>query len=380
MVSDPEPIRRKGLDNVIVADTELSHIDGEKPELLYRGVDAQELADRSSYEETAYLLWNGEFPTRDELDGFRAELDERRSLSHGVAEIVEHAPPDAVPMDVLRSAVSATSVYGDAGETTRERALSVLAKGPTALAAFGRARNGDDTVEPRDDLDTAANFLYMLNGQEPDDRHAEILDTALLLHADHGLNASTFTGRVIASTESDVVSAVTGAIGALKGPLHGGANQDVMEMLLDMEESDKDVSSYLAEMLEDGERVPGFGHRVYKEFDPRAEVFKEIAQEVSENTEGPDWYSMLEEIEQFLREEKRIHEKGISPNVDLYSGTVYYSLGVPIDFFVPMFAVGRSVGWTAQVMEQYDDNRLVRPRAEYVGERGVGYVPMDERE
>ena len=379
-MSDPEPIRRKGLDNVIVADTELSHIDGEKPELLYRGVDAQELADRSSYEETAYLLWNGEFPTRDELDGFRAELDERRSLSHGVAEIVEHAPPDAVPMDVLRSAVSATSVYGDAGETTRERALSVLAKGPTALAAFGRARNGDDTVEPRDDLDTAANFLYMLNDQEPDDRHAEILDTALLLHADHGLNASTFTGRVIASTESDVVSAVTGAIGALKGPLHGGANQDVMEMLLDMEESDKDVSSYLAEMLEDGERVPGFGHRVYKEFDPRAEVFKEIAQEVSENTEGPDWYSMLEEIEQFLREKKRIHEKGISPNVDLYSGTVYYSLGVPIDFFVPMFAVGRSVGWTAQVMEQYDDNRLVRPRAEYVGERGVGYVPMDERE
>ena len=379
-MSDPEPIRRKGLDNVIVADTELSHIDGEKPELLYRGVDAQELADKSSYEETAYLLWNGEFPTRDELDGFCAELDERRSLSHGVAEIVEHAPPDAVPMDVLRSAVSATSVYGDAGETTRERALSVLAKGPTALAAFGRTRNGDDTVEPRDDLDTAANFLYMLNGQEPDDRHAEILDTALLLHADHGLNASTFTGRVIASTESDVVSAVTGAIGALKGPLHGGANQDVMEMLLDMEESDKDVSSYLAEMLEDGERVPGFGHRVYKEFDPRAEVFKEIAQEVSENTEGPDWYSMLEEIEQFLREEKRIHEKGISPNVDLYSGTVYYSLGVPIDFFVPMFAVGRSVGWTAQVMEQYDDNRLVRPRAEYVGERGVGYVPMDERE
>ena len=379
-MSDPEPIRRKGLDNVIVADTELSHIDGEKPELLYRGVDAQELADRSSYEETAYLLWNGEFPTRDELDGFCAELDERRSLSHGVAEIVEHAPPDAVPMDVLRSAVSATSVYGDAGETTRERALSVLAKGPTALAAFGRARNDDDAVEPRDDLDTAANFLYMLNGQEPDDRHAEILDTALLLHADHGLNASTFTGRVIASTESDVVSAVTGAIGALKGPLHGGANQDVMEMLLDMEESDKDVSSYLAEMLEDGERVPGFGHRVYKEFDPRAEVFKEIAQEVSENTEGPDWYSMLEEIEQFLREEKRIHEKGISPNVDLYSGTVYYSLGVPIDFFVPMFAVGRSVGWTAQVMEQYDDNRLVRPRAEYVGERGVGYVPMDERE
>jgi len=379
-MSDPEPIRRIGLDNVIVADTELSHIDGEKPELLYRGVDAQELAEESSYEETAYLLWNGEFPTRDELDGFRDELGSRRSLSHGVAEIVGHAPDDAVPMDVLRSAVSATSVYGDPGGSARERALSVLAKGPTALAAFGRARSGEEPVEPREDLDTAANFLYMLNGEEPDERHAEILDTALLLHADHGLNASTFTGRVIASTESDVVSAVTGAIGALKGPLHGGANQDVMEMLIDIEESEKDVSSYLAGMLEDGERVPGFGHRVYEEFDPRAEVLEGIAQEVSETTDGPDWYGMLEEVQAFLREEKRIHEKGISPNVDLFSGTVYYSLGVPIEFFVPMFAVGRLVGWTAQVMEQRDDNRLVRPRAEYVGERGVGYVPVDERE
>ncbi len=378
-MSDPEPVRRIGLDNVIVADTELSEIDGEKPELLYRGVDAQELAEKSSYEETAYLLWNGELPTRDELDEFRAELDERRGLSRGVAEVVEHAPEDAVPMDVLRSAVSTTQVYGEVGETPRENALSVLAKAPTALATFGRARRGEETLEPRDDLDTAANFLYMLNGEEPDERHAEILDTALLLHADHGLNASTFTSRVIASTESDVISALTGAIGALKGPLHGGANQDVMEMLLDIDESDKDVSSYVADMLENGERVPGFGHRVYKEFDPRAEVLKEIAEEVSETTEGPDWYGMLEEVEAYLREEKRIHEKGISPNVDLYSGTVYYSLGIPIDFFVPMFAVGRSAGWTAQVQEQYDNNRLVRPRAEYVGERGVEYTPIDER-
>ncbi len=379
-MSDPEPIRRIGLENVIVADTELSHIDGEKPELLYRGIDARELAEKSSYEETAYLLWNGELPTREELDGFREELTERRAVSRGVSEVVEHAPDDAVPMDVLRTAVSTSSVYDDVGETPRENAVSVLAKAPTALAAFGRAREGDETLEPRDDLDTAANFLYMLNGEEPDDRHAEILDTALLLHADHGLNASTFTGRVIASTESDIISAVTGAIGALKGPLHGGANQDVMEMLLAIDESDEDVSGYLDEMLGRGERVPGFGHRVYKEFDPRAEVLKEIAREVSETTDGPDWFGMLEEVEAYLREEKRIHEKGISPNVDLYSGTVYYSLGVPIDFFVPMFAVGRSAGWTAQVLEQYDDNRLVRPRAEYVGRNGVEYTPIDERE
>jgi citrate synthase len=379
-MSDPETVRRIGLENIVVADTELSHIDGEKPELIYRGIDARELAEESSYEETAYLLWNGELPTQEELEDFRDELAERRALSRGVSEVVEHAPRDAVPMDVLRSGVSATSVYGDVGETPRENALSVLAKTPTALAAFGRARDGEETVEPREDLDTAANFLYMLNGEEPDERHAEILDTALLLHADHGLNASTFTGRVIASTESDVVSAVTGAIGALKGPLHGGANQDVMEMLLDIEESDEDVSGYLANMLEEGERVPGFGHRVYEEFDPRAEVLKEIAREVSETTEGPDWFGMLEEVEQFLREEKRIHEKGISPNVDLYSGTVYYSLGVPVDFFVPMFAVGRSAGWTAQVMEQYDGNRLVRPRAEYVGRKDVEYTPLDERD
>lgn len=379
-MSDPEIVRRIGLENIVVADTELSHIDGEKPELIYRGIDARELAEESSYEETAYLLWNGELPTQEELESFRDELAERRALSRGVSEVVEHAPGDAVPMDVLRSGVSATSVYDDVGETPRENALSVLAKAPTALAAFGRARDGEETVEPREDLGTAANFLYMLNGEEPDERHAEILDTALLLHADHGLNASTFTGRVIASTESDVVSAVTGAIGALKGPLHGGANQDVMEMLLDIEESDEDVSEYLANMLENGERVPGFGHRVYEEFDPRAEVLKEIAREVSETTEGPDWFGMLEEVEQFLREEKRIHEKGISPNVDLYSGTVYYSLGVPVDFFVPMFAVGRSAGWTAQVMEQYDENRLVRPRAEYVGRNGVEYTPLEERD
>jgi len=379
MTDEPEPIRRIGLENVVVADTELSHIDGTEPELLYRGIDARDLAENSSYEETAYLLWNGELPTREELDDFRSSLAEKRSISRGVAEVVEHAPGNAVPMDVLRSAVSVSSVYGDVGDKPEERAASVLAKAPTALASFGRTRRGEDTSEPRDDLDTAANFLYMLNGEEPNERHAEILDTALLLHADHGLNASTFTGRVIASTESDIISAVTGAISALKGPLHGGANQDVMEMLFEIEESDKTPSEYVADILDDGGRVPGFGHRVYKEFDPRATVLKDIAQEVSADTDGPDWYGMLEEIEEYLREEKNIYKKGIAPNVDLYSGTVYYSLGVPVDFFVPMFALGRSAGWTAQVLEQYDDNRLMRPRAEYTGRRDIEYVPIDER-
>jgi len=379
MSDEPEPVRRTGLENVIVADTELSHIGGKKPELLYRGVDVCDLAGHSSYEETAYLLWNGELPNQEEIDRFRSSLAEKRNVSRGVSEVVEHAPPDAVPMDVLRSAVSVSSVYGNVGDTEEERAISVLAKAPTALASFGRARQRKEVVEPRDDLGTAANFLYMLNGQEPDERHAEILDTALLLHADHGLNASTFTGRVIASTESDIVSAVTGAVSALKGPLHGGANQDVMEMLLEIEDSDQTPSEYVGELLDDGERVPGFGHRVYKEFDPRANVLKEIAKEVSADVNGPDWYGMLEEIEGYLREEKNIQQKGIAPNVDLYSGAVYYSLGIPIDFFVPMFAVGRSVGWTAQVLEQYDNNRLMRPRSEYTGRRDIEYVPIEKR-
>ncbi|MDY6779546.1 MAG: citrate/2-methylcitrate synthase, partial [Halobacteria archaeon] len=259
MPEDNEPIRRIGLENVIVADTELSYIDGEKPELIYRGYDILDLAEHSSYEETAYLLWNGELPGRDELEEFTRELAERRALSDELLSLVTSADDDAVPMEVLRTAVSSVPVHGEDEETDRERGLSILAKIPTILAAFYRSRKGHEPVEPHDDLRTAANFLYMMHDEEPDDRHADILDTALLLHADHGINASTFTGRVISSTESDLFSAITGAIAALKGPLHGGANQDVMEMLLDIEESEKETKEYVADLLDKGERVPGFG-------------------------------------------------------------------------------------------------------------------------
>ncbi|MFP4633219.1 MAG: citrate/2-methylcitrate synthase [Halobacteriales archaeon] len=377
-MSQPQQIRRPGLENVVVGDTEITYIDGDEPELLYRGIDVRDLAENSSFEETAYLLWNGRLPTKTELDEFEARLAGHRRLSRGVQEVVEHAPEDAVPMDVLRTALSAVGVYGDVGDSDDERAVAALAKTPTILASYMRARDGEDVVQPREEHSTAESFLHMSRDEEPDAEEADVLDTVLLLHADHGLNASTFTARVVASTESDMLSALTGAIGALKGPLHGGANQDVMEMLLDIRDEGGDVESYLAGLLERGERVPGFGHRVYSEMDPRAVVLKEMSKRISEAGDV-DWYSMLERIESFLDEEKDISSKGISPNVDLYSGSVYYSLGVPIDFFVPMFALGRTAGWTAQVMEQRANNRLIRPRAEYVGRRDVEYTPVDER-
>jgi len=373
-MTDPEPIRRIGLENVVVADTELSHIDGEKPELLYRGVDAQELAEKSSYEETAYLLWNGGFPTRDELDSFRGELDDRRSLSHGVAEIVEHAPEDAVPMDVLRSAVSATSVYGDGDGTTRDRSLSVLAKAPTALAAFGRARDGYEAVEPREDLDTAANFLYMLNGEEPDDVLAETFDMALVLHADHGLNASTFAAMVTASTLADLHSAVTSAIGTLSGSLHGGANADVMRMLQAIDDDELDPVAWVKDAIDRGERIAGFGHRVYNVKDPRAKILGEESEALGEAAGDTKWYEMSVAIEDYISE-----EKGLAPNVDFYSATTYYQMGIPIDLYTPIFAIARSGGWIAHVLEQWEDNRLIRPRAQYTGDRDAEFVPLDER-
>ena len=379
MAEDNEPIRRIGLENVIVADSELSYIDGAAPLLVYRGYDIQDLAAHSSYEETAYLLWNGELPTQSELDAFRDELAARRPISDETVDMIAGADDDAVPMEVLRTAVSALPIYGEDEETSRDEGLAIIAKIPTIMAAYERLRNGEDPVDPHPDLDTAANFLYMMTGEEPDPGHADVLDTALLLHADHGINASTFTARVISSTESDLFSAIVGAIAALKGPLHGGANQEVMEMLLDVADDDRTTIDYVADLLDRGERVPGFGHRVYEAMDPRAEVLKDIAGDLTKGGEGPDWFGMLTDIEDYLREEKNIEEKGIAPNVDLYSGSVYYSLGIPIDFFVPMFAMGRSVGWIAQVLEQYADNRLMRPRAEYVGERDLEYVPIEDR-
>ncbi|MDY6765327.1 MAG: citrate/2-methylcitrate synthase [Halobacteria archaeon] len=374
MADNGELIKRIGLENVVMAESELSFIDGRKPELIYRGYDIKDLAEHSSFEETTYLLWNGELPTKDELDNFRDQLTSQRALPDTVLGLIEDTTEDAVPMEVLRTAVSALPVYADESGSHTKHGRSILAKIPTIVAAFNRVRNGHDPIEPREDLGHAANFLYMMSGDEPKEEHADVFDTCLLLHADHGMNASTFTARVIASTQSDMFSAITGAISALKGPLHGGANQDVVRMLLDIEDPDRPVD-HVKEMLDEGKRIPGFGHRVYKVKDPRAAILKRISQDISAESEGPNWYRMLDEIEGFMAD-----EKGIAPNVDLYSGSVYYSLGIPVDLFTPIFAMGRISGWVAQVLEQYESRRIIRPRAEYVGDRDLEYVPVGERE
>ncbi len=376
-----EPVKRVGLDNIVVADSTITYIDGEKPELIYRGYDVQDLAERSTYEEVVYLLWFGELPTSEELEEFKSDLVERRRLSDETMEILEIISEDGNPMEVLRTAVSSLPASAefsvDTSEASRDEFLelgkSLVAKIPTIIANYERLSRGLDTVEPRDDLDHSANFLYMLDGDndEPSDDRVDILDAALVLHADHGMNASTFTSRVITSTGSDPYSAIVGAISALKGYKHGGANQDVMEMLDSIE---GDPVEHVETMLDEGERVPGFGHRVYQTMDPRGVVLKEMSRRLSETWEGPDYYGMSTQIQEYMES-----EKGIAPNVDFYSASTYRCLGIPTHLFTPMFAMGRIAGWMAQVLEQKEDNRLIRPTADYKGKRDREYVPIEER-
>ncbi|MDY6775498.1 MAG: citrate/2-methylcitrate synthase [Halobacteria archaeon] len=376
-----EPVKRVGLDNIVVADSTITYIDGEKPELIYRGYDVQDLAERSTYEEVVYLLWFGELPTSEELEEFKSDLVGRRGLSDETVQILELISEDGNPMEVLRTAVSSLPASAefsvDTSEASRDEFLelgkSLVAKIPTIIANYDRLSRGLDTVEPRDDLDHSANFLYMLDGDkdEPSEDRVEVLDAALVLHADHGMNASTFTSRVITSTGSDPYSAIVGAISALKGYRHGGANQDVMEML---ESIEGDPVEHVETMLDNGERVPGFGHRVYQTMDPRAVVLKETSRRLSESWDGRDYYGMSTQIQEYMES-----EKGIAPNVDFYSASTYRCLGVPTNLFTPMFAMGRIAGWMAQVLEQKEDNRLIRPRADYKGERDKEYVPIEER-
>lgn len=289
------------------------------------------------------------------------------------------------PMAALRTAISmfsATEPETDADpddlDATLRKGRRITAKIPTALAAFERYRLGEEPVDPDPDLGLAANFLYMLTGEQPDDVAAETFDQALILHADHGLNASTFTSMVIGSTMADIYSAVTGGISALSGPLHGGANQDVMEVLIEIDESDLDHREWVEQATDEGRRIPGFGHRVYNVKDPRAKILEERSKELAEN--GDDkWYNYTTTIEQYLSEEKGLVEKGIAPNVDFYSGSVYYQLGIPIDMYTPIFAMSRAGGWIAHVLEYQDDNRLIRPRARYTGPEDQEFVPISER-
>ena len=372
---------KKGLEGVLVAESALSKIDGDAGRLIYRGYAIEDLAEGASYEEVLYLLWYGHLPDREELGSFTDSMTAERRVDDAVIEHVRAlAEADENPMAALRTAVSALSAYGgeDPDPTDRQAQLAagraITAKIPTILAAFSRIRDGEEPVEPREDLGHAANFLYMLNDEEPDDVLAETFDMALVLHADHGLNASTFSAMTTASTMSDLHSSVTAAIGTLKGPLHGGANQDVMKMLKEVDDAEQDPLEWVKTALDEGRRVSGFGHRVYNVKDPRAKILGEHSKRLGEAAGSPKWYEMSTTIEEYMAE-----EKGLAPNVDFYSASTYYQMGIPIDIYTPIFAMSRVGGWIAHVLEYVEENRLIRPRARYVGPENEAFVPLDER-
>jgi len=377
---------KRGLEGVLVAESDLSYVDGDVGKLVYRGYDIEDLARGASYEEVLYLLWHGSLPTRDELDDFAADLAAERAVDDDVLGTVRTlADAGERPMAALRTAVSMLSAYEpeeDADpadlDATLRKGRRITAKIPTVLAAFERARQGEDPVAPDPDLSHAANFLYMLTGTQPDAVSAETFDMALTLHADHGLNASTFTAMVIGSTMADVYSGVTGGIGALSGPLHGGANQDVMEVLQEVDASDKNPVQWVKDAREEGRRIPGFGHRVYKVKDPRAKILEEKLRDLSESSGDTKWLDYTSAIEEYLTEQGLL-DKGIAPNVDFYSGSVYDSLGIPVDMYTPIFAMSRAGGWIAHVVEYQEENRLIRPRARYTGPEDSAFVPVDER-
>ncbi|WP_119814351.1 citrate synthase [Halalkaliarchaeum desulfuricum] len=374
---------RPGLEGVLVAESELSYIDGEAGKLVYRGYAIEDLAREASYEEVLYLLWHGELPTTAQLERFSDEMATQRSLAPGTMDVVrELADQREEPMAALRTITSSLSAADeDADETAvtdleanLRKGKRITAKMPTALAAFKRLRDGDGPVDPDPEMDHAENFLYMLNGEVPDAVLSETFDMALVLHADHGLNASTFSAMVTASTLADIHAAVTSAIGTLSGSLHGGANANVMRMLKEVDDSAMNPVDWVDDALDRGERVAGFGHRVYDVKDPRAKILGGKSEELGEAAGDTRWYEMSVAIEEYMAE-----QKGIPPNVDFYSATTYYQMGIPIDLYTPIFAISRVGGWIAHVLEQYEDNRLIRPRARYVGELDRSYPPLAER-
>ncbi|MFB6249509.1 MAG: citrate synthase [Salinibacter sp.] len=379
LTTDDAPIKARGLEGVVALESRLSSIDGQKGKLIYRGYDINDLAEKASFEEVVYLLSNGELPTRDQLDELRQQLRTERTLPTPVMAFLRNIPDDAHPMAVLQTVVSALGLYDDEANamdeaSNRRKAVRILAQIPAIIAAFDRLRKGLDPISPLDEGSMARNFLYMLNGEEPGEAAERTFDVCLVLHADHGLNASTFTNRVIGSTMSDMYSAIPGAIGALKGPLHGGANREVMRMLLEIDEQGADPAEYVEQKLATGERVMGFGHRVYRTMDPRAAILRDMVKGLSKKEGDMKWYEYSMAILETMRD-----KKGIDPNVDFFSASTYYQLGIDPDLFTPIFALSRTAGWTAHLFEQWADNRLIRPRAEYVGKRDRTFVPIDQR-
>jgi len=372
----------KGLEGIVVAESSLSFIDGDTGTLSYHGYPIESLAREASFEEVAYLLWYGHLPTADELADFSEAMAEERAVAPEIIEVVRTlAAADEDPMAVVRTITSMLSAWdpdAEAGPEDHEANIRtgrrLTAKLPTAVAAYTRFREGKEALEVRSDLSHAAHFLYLLNGEVPDAVLEETFDAALVLHADHGLNASTFAAMVTASTLADLHSAVTSAVCALSGPLHGGANQNVMRMLLDIDGSGKSPTDWVADALAAGERIPGFGHRVYNVKDPRARILGAMSDSLGEAAGDTRWHEYSVALEEYMTE-----EKGLAPNVDFYSASTYYQMGIPMDIYTAIFAMSRVTGWVAHVLEEWEDNRLIRPRARYVGPKDERFVPMDER-
>ena len=368
----------KGLREIVAAQTSLSDIDGQAGRLWYVGYDIHDLAGKISYEEVVYLLHELRLPNQPELEELTDFLVEEREVSRFLTELMPTLAQQTSPMSMLRTSVSAASAYDPDGwdtsdEADHRKALRLIAKTPTLLAMYHRLRIGQEVVPPHPKLPHAANFLFMLLGDEPSQEDADVLDTTFVLYADHTMNASTFTARIVASTLADMFSAITAAIAALKGPLHGGANEESMKMLEEIGTPDS-AEGYVRDRLARHEKIMGFGHAVYRTMDPRATVLKRLSKETGERHGDLRWFEISEAIERTVLEQKRLY-----PNVDFYAASVYHALGIPTDLMTPIFAVARMAGWTAHVREQYKDNRVIRPGSEYIGPRNQSWVPIDER-
>ena len=370
----------KGLEGIVATTSSICWIDGDAGVLSYRGIDIHELASKSTFEETTYLLWNGKLPTKAELESFSKEMADARTMDPAILNLLKSVPPSASPMEVLRTAVSLLSIY-DADEKSvthagnLRKSFRLTSQIAMIVALFDRIRKGKTIVEADQTLTHAGNFLWMLNGEKPSATATRALDIALILHADHELNASTFAARVIAATMSDMHSAITGAIGALKGPLHGGANEATMKLLFAIDEAGEDPVEHVKHMFATKQKISGFGHRVYHTEDPRATHLRRMSEELGKAAGNTKWFDMSKQIEGFVKTEKKLNA-----NVDFYSASTYTTLGIDIDLFTPIFAISRIAGWAAHVIEQHDDNRLIRPRADYTGPPYPSpYVPLDAR-
>lgn len=367
-----------GLRGVAAATSSISDVNGEKGELIYQGYNIHDLAQYASFEEVVFLLWNKRLPNRAELSELEQSLRASYQVPAQLIALMKQFPREADPIDVLRTAVSALEFFDASSrdisrETSLKTAVRLTAQFPTIVAASDRIRRGLELVEPDPSLNLASSFLYQLRGEIPSERDARIFDVCLTLHADHELNASTFTARVVAGTLADMYAAVTAAIGALSGPLHGGANTNVMKTLLEIG-SVENVEPYVKKALAEKRKMMGFGHAVYKTEDPRATHLRRFSKEVGEAAGESKWYEMSRKVEEVM-----MKEKGLYPNVDFFSASTYYMMGIPLDLYTPIFAVSRISGWTGHVLEQYADNKLIRPRAEYIGGRDLPFVPIDQR-